>query len=101
MSIEVCGQLEVPAARACYLAEWYRLEIGAESLDRTVATIEACASSAGEDSPVKLLAMLAVPADEVVFGIFAAESADVVAQICERAGIPAQRLSAAFDARRR
>jgi hypothetical protein len=47
------------------------------------------------------MAMLVVPTDEVVFGIFVAGSADVVAKVCHQAGIPAQRLTAAFDARRR
>ncbi|MDT5219021.1 MAG: hypothetical protein QOF15_1126 [Mycobacterium sp.] len=99
MSIEVSGQL---AARACYLAEWYRPEFAEESLDHTVATIEACASTtASEISPVELVAMLVVPTDEVVFGIFIAESADVVVKACHQAGVPAQRLTAAFDARRR
>jgi hypothetical protein len=96
MSIEVSG----PAVRACYIAEWYRL--AEESLVLAVTTIEACASTtAGEQSPVKLLAMLAVPTDEVVFGIFAAGSADAVADVCHQAGLPAQRLTAAFDALRR
>jgi hypothetical protein len=97
MNIEVSGHL---TARACYLAEWYRPAFAAESLDHAVATIEACASTtASEISPVELLAMLVVPTDEVVFGIFVAESVDVVAKVCEEAGIPAQRLTAAFDAR--
>ncbi|MDT5011770.1 MAG: hypothetical protein QOH57_3387 [Mycobacterium sp.] len=96
MSIELSG---LPV-RACFIAEWYRLELG-DYLDRAVATIEACASAtANEDSSVKLLAMLAVPTDEVVFGIFAAGSSDAVAEVCDRAGLPAQRLTAAFDARR-
>ena len=43
--------------------------------------------------------MLAVPTDEVVFGVFAAGTADVVAQTCRQAGVPAQRLTAAIDAR--
>jgi hypothetical protein len=101
MSIELNGQLDLPVARECYIAEWYRLELGEESLDRAVATIEACASIVDGRSSVKLLAMLAVPTDEVVFGIFAAGSADVVADVCQQAGVPAQRLTAAFDARRR
>jgi hypothetical protein len=99
MSIEVSGQL---AGRACYLAEWYRPELAEQSLDQTVTTIEACVSTtASEISPVELLTMLVVPTDEVVFGIFIAESADVVVKVCHQAGIPAQRLTAAFDARRR
>jgi hypothetical protein len=89
-------------ARACYLAEWYRPAFNEESLDHAVATIEACASTTVSGiSPVELLAMLVVPTDEVAFGIFVAESVDVVAKVCDGAGIPAQRLTAAFDARRR
>lgn len=87
---------------ACYIAEWYRLELAEDALGRAVATIDACASTAaGQTSPVTLLALLAVPNDEVVFGIFAAGSADLVAEVCDQAGLPAQRLTAAFDARQR
>jgi hypothetical protein len=100
MSTEMAGRVDLRDARACYLAEWYRLELGDESLDRAVATIEACASTSGAGESVKLLAMLAVPTDEVVFGVFAARSADDVAEVCRQAGLPAQRLTAAFDARR-
>jgi hypothetical protein len=42
---------------------------------------------------------LAVPDDDVIFGVFAAGSEQVVARVCAQAGIPAQRLSLAFDAR--
>jgi hypothetical protein len=42
--------------------------------------------------------MLAVPADEVVFGVFDATSAQIVAGACLRADIPAERLTAAVDA---
>jgi hypothetical protein len=75
----------------CYIAEWYRLELAHDALGRAVATIDACASTAvGQAPPVKLLAMLAVSTDEVVFGIFAAGSADQVADVCHQAGLPAQ-----------
>lgn len=40
---------------------------------------------------------LAVPTDEVVFGVFDAESAELVALTCQRAGHPAERLSAVVD----
>jgi hypothetical protein len=46
---------------------------------------------------VRLNTMLAVPTDEVVFGIFTAESAGVVAQTCEHAGMPPQRVTVAFE----
>jgi hypothetical protein len=100
MSIEVVGRLDPPAARGRYLVEWYRLELAEDVLENTVITLEAsAATTVGESAPVKLLAMLAVPADEVVFGVFTADSADVVAEVCHQAGIPAQRLTAAFDVR--
>jgi hypothetical protein len=48
-------------------------------------------------SPVHLLSMLAVPGDEVLFGVFTADSSTVVTQTCDRAGIPAQRVTIATD----
>jgi hypothetical protein len=84
----------------CYLAEWYSPTLTGEQLDHTAALLEECAASmSGEGSSVQLLTMLAVPDDEVVFGVFAAGSAHVVDQTCRRAGIPIQRLTAAVDAR--
>ncbi|MGP4056551.1 hypothetical protein ACTWP6_17295 [Mycobacterium sp. 4D054] len=44
-----------------------------------------------------LLSMVAVPGDEVLFGVFTAGSASAVAQTCDRAGIPAQRVTTATD----
>jgi hypothetical protein len=80
----------------CYLAEWYRPEVLEVSLERIAAAIdESAASLSREGSPVRLLTIVAVPSDQVVFGVFAADSADVVAQACQRAGIPAERLTAA------
>jgi hypothetical protein len=38
---------------------------------------------------------LAVPAEHYAFGVFAAESADTLAQVCADAGAPAARISAA------
>ena len=80
----------------CYLAEWYRPEVLEVSLEHTAAALDEAAASVSRDgSPVRLLTMLAVPTDQVVFGVFAADSADVVTQACQRAGIPAERLTAA------
>jgi hypothetical protein len=61
-------------------------------LDNSVALM--CARG----STVQLMMTLAVP-DDVVFGVFAAGSEQVVARVCAQAGIPARRLSLAFDAR--
>jgi hypothetical protein len=88
--------MSVPVPRLpCYLVEWYRPE-ATEDLEDTVTKLDECvASLSTAGSPVQLLIALAVPIDEVVFGVFAAGSADMVAQACQRAGIPAQRLTAA------
>lgn len=83
----------------CYLVEWYRPEV-TEAVDETVAKIdESAASMSAEGSSVQLLMTFAVPTDEVVFCVFAAESEQIVAQTCLRAGFPAERLTAAADTR--
>ena len=80
----------------CYLVEWYRREYVAEPLDVTAAKLdESAASMCAEGLPVQLVTLLAVPADEVVFAVFTAGSEDIVARACRRAGLPADRLSAA------
>lgn len=80
----------------CFLVEWYRPRLA--DLDDAADALSACAATmSAEGSPVQLLMTLAVPTDEVVFGIFGAKSADLVAQACRRAGHPAERLSAALD----
>jgi hypothetical protein len=85
---------------ACYLVEWYRPDLTGEQLDHIAATLaEGATSLSAEGSPVQLIMTLAVPTDDVVFGVVAARSADDVTQACRRAGIPPQRLTATLDAR--
>jgi hypothetical protein len=93
--------MSVPASGLrWYLAEWYRGELTADGLAQAVSILDECVASAcAAGSTVALLMTLAVPDDEVVFGVFAADSEQVVARVCGQAGIPAQRLSLAFDAR--
>jgi hypothetical protein len=82
----------------CYLVEWYHSAVTDEPLDDTAARLNECAvSMSGQGSPVKLLNLLAVPTDEVLFAVFTAGSADDVAQTCDRAGIPAQRVTTATE----
>jgi hypothetical protein len=83
-----------------YLVEWYRSELSAGQLDQTVARLEECAAAmCAEGSPVQLLMTMAVPSDEVLFGVFGAGSAEAVSEVCRRAGIPAERLTKALDTR--
>ena len=85
---------------ACYLAEWYRPEVTQHPLDDTVDKLDAIAATMRvEGALVKLLVTLAVPTDEVIYGVFAACSPDIVVQACRRAGIPLERLSSDVAAR--
>jgi hypothetical protein len=84
----------------CYLAEWYRSELTEELLDCAVTKLDECVSSVcAQGSPVRLLMALAVPDDQLVFGVFVADSEEVVERVCRQAGVPAHRLSVAIDAR--
>jgi hypothetical protein len=85
---------------ACYLAEWYRPEVTQQPLDDTVAKLDAVAATMRvEGSLVNLLVTLAVPTDEVIYGVFSACSPDIVVQACRRAGIPLERLTSDVAAR--
>ena len=80
----------------CYLIEWYQRAFSKQSLELTAAKLDNCAAAmCAEGASVRLLTLLAVPTDEVVFAVFAASSSDIAAQTCQRAGLPAERLTAA------
>jgi hypothetical protein len=85
---------------AYYLAEWYLPELTDESVDDMVARLDAAAISIStEGAPVRLLMTLAVPIDEVLYGVFGAQSPDIVSKICREAGAPHQRLSGGVGTR--
>lgn len=79
---------------AYYLAEWYLPELTDKSVDDMVAKLDAAAMSvSSEGAPIRLLVTLAVPTDEVLYGVFGAHSPDIVSRTCLQAGVPHQRLS--------
>ncbi len=80
----------------CFLVEWYGAELTAEVLERTAAELTRAAVT-----DTRLVMTLAVPTDDVVFAVFAAESAAVVQEACSMAGYPALRVTAAIAARGR
>jgi hypothetical protein len=83
---------------SCFLAEWYRPELTEEPVEPTIATLDDAAAKVSADgTPVRLVAMLAVPSDAVLFGVFMAASAATVAQTCDHAGMTAQRLTRAEE----
>ena len=87
----------VPVATR-YLVEWYRPNLTRELIDGMVAGLnEAIANMPG--SQVQLVMTVAVPTDEVLYGVFAAESPDLVRVACERAGSVPERMSVDIDAR--
>jgi hypothetical protein len=78
----------------CFLAEWYRQELADAAVEPTVATLDdAAAEVSASGTPVRLLAVLAMPADALLFGVFSAASAQIVAETCDRAGMSPQRLT--------
>jgi hypothetical protein len=79
---------------AHYLAEWYLPELTEQSVDDIVAKLDVAAKIVSDEgTPVRLLVTLAVPTDEVLYGVFGAHSQDIVTTTCQRAGVPHQRLS--------
>jgi hypothetical protein len=85
---------------AYYLAEWYLPEMTATSVDEMVAKLDAAAIAVStEATPIRLVVTLSVPTDEVLYGVFGAPTADIVAQTCARAGVPFQRISGDVGAR--
>lgn len=95
--------MAMPAPRLShFLVEWYWPEPGDELLDRTTASLEhSTAAISAEGFPVRLLMTLAVPTDEVIFGVFAAGSPQLVERACHQAGVPAERLAGAVSAHAR
>ena len=86
----------------CYLAEWYLPELTEKSVADFVARLDAAAAAVSDEgSPVQLIATLAVPTDEVLYGVFGAPSSDAVSQACSQAGAPHQRLSNGIGSRLR
>jgi hypothetical protein len=79
---------------AYYLAEWYLPELTDKSVDDMVARLEAAATTvSSEGAQIRLLVTLAVPTDEVLYGVFGAHSPDIVSRTCLQAGVPHHRLS--------
>jgi hypothetical protein len=83
---------------SCYLAEWHRPAFDSQFLEEAAAKLtESAATMTSKGEPVRLLAMLAVPTDEVVYGIFAARGAIQVERTCFLVGTPVARLTAALN----
>ncbi|MDX1881936.1 hypothetical protein [Mycolicibacterium sp. 120270] len=84
----------------CYLAEWYGAEAIAQPIDATVARLDTgVVALRAEGAFVRLLVALTARTDQVLYSVFAATSPDAVRRACERAGFPAERVTADVEAR--
>lgn len=84
----------------CFLVEWYGAGAIGRPLDETVAMLDTEASAIrAEGSSVRLLMALTAHSDQVLYSVFAASSADAVKLACERAGLPAERVTSGIEAR--
>jgi hypothetical protein len=87
----------MPLDLSRYLVEWYRPDLTDELLELTTARIDDSADGLSvEGITVELLLTIVVPADEVVFCLFAAASAASVEQACRNAGCPFTRITEAI-----
>jgi hypothetical protein len=77
-----------------HLAEWYRSDLTDASVAEMVATLESATAVEDPDQPVRLILSMSVPTDEVLYAVFDAVSAAAVVDVCERAGLPPQRVTA-------
>jgi hypothetical protein len=80
----------------CYLAEWYRPDLIEDRFSTALGALGDCVTTmTSEGTPVRVLHTVTVPSDQVVFGVIAAGSEAIAAELCRRAGVPAERLTAA------
>jgi hypothetical protein len=79
-----------------FLVEWYGPLAAERAVSATAGRLhDGAAGTSARGTQIRLLMALAVPADDYAFGVFAAESAETVAQVCVDAGAPPERISSA------
>jgi hypothetical protein len=82
-----------------YLAEWYTPHLRDPTITGIARRLqESLATMPAESSRPKLLYAVEIPQDAYAFGVFAAQSADLVTRACQQAGLPADRITAAVEA---
>lgn len=86
------------ASRSCCLTEWYQPVLS--DVDGIVAALGAvCAQMRADGRAIDLLAVISAVADEVLYGVFAADSATAVTLACRLAGWPVDRVIEGVQAR--
>jgi hypothetical protein len=78
----------------CYVIEWYAPELTDDALDVALARLDETVSTpSAQGSHIHVLMTLAVPTDEVIYWVFAADSSASVIRACQSAGIPVGRIT--------
>ena len=77
----------------CFLVEWYGPAAIAGTAGEAAKRLSSGLEPGGQ---LRHLMTVAIPDDDYAFGIFAAESADAVRQVCIDAGASPDRISAAI-----
>lgn len=81
------------AASLRFLVEWYSPQLGCQAT-RDIARRLADSVAAVPQLAVEVQYVLTVPDDDYAFAVVAASSPELVARACQRAGLPADRISA-------
>jgi hypothetical protein len=88
---------DAPLSR--YLAEWYNPHLrGRNVADVARRVRQSLAAMIDEPNRPELLCAVQLPQDAYTFGLFSADSVDVVTEACKQAGVPADRVTAALEA---
>lgn len=82
------------SARQCFLVEWYQPDLGESAVGGAIDRLESAAATVGATVVVAVTA----PADETLFGVIAAGSAEAVVTACRQAGWHVDRISAGVRA---
>jgi len=86
----------IDAGAESFLVEWYGHQAPALWIGETAQRLnDRAAAVSARGGRVRLLMAVSVPTDDYAFGVFAAASAEIVAEICADAGAPPERISAA------
>lgn len=92
--------LAVDAQTSGCLAEWYLPDLTEDLIDAFVARIESVAGQMrAEGADIHLVLTVAVPSDEVLYGVFDGCEPRLVSRMCEQAGLAPQRLSGSVGTR--
>ncbi|OBK21449.1 hypothetical protein [Mycobacterium asiaticum] len=82
-------------ALVCFLVEWYQGgPIGLSADDAAVHLLRAASASERLGEPVDLVLVLTMPADSTLFAVFTSADVEAVIHACQRAGWPADRITA-------